>query len=70
MHVHVHVHVHVHDTYEEASARPLEHTHIYMYHVPSHQVQFIDGRFKSFSCRSSPNELPVVGDSLGAGHGA
>lgn len=34
------------------------------------QVQFIDGRFKSFSCRASPNELPVVGDSLGAGHGA
>jgi len=34
------------------------------------QVQFIDGRFKSFSCRSSPNELPVVTDSLGGGHGA
>jgi len=29
------------------------------------QVQFIDGRFKSFSCRSTPNELPVVSDSLG-----
>ncbi len=38
--------------------------------VPTYQVQFIDGRFKSFSCRSSPNELPVVTDSLGGGHGA
>jgi len=38
--------------------------------VPIYQVQFIDGRFKSFSCRSSPNELPVVTDSLGSGHGA
>ena len=33
--------------------------------VPIYQVQFIDGRFKSFSCRSTPNELPVVSDSLG-----
>lgn len=31
----------------------------------NYQVQFIDGRFKSFSCRSTPNELPVVSDSLG-----
>ena len=38
--------------------------------VLTYQVQFIDGRFKSFSCRSSPNELPVVTDSLGGGHGA
>jgi len=30
------------------------------------QVQFIDGRFKSFSCRTSLQELPVVSESLGA----
>jgi hypothetical protein len=40
-------------------------------HVPIYQVQFVDGRFKSFSCRSPPNEMPVVNDSLGGGgHGA